>query len=84
VQISNLLRTTRERGYAVRDASYGVLDVGSRRHVSAIAVPVMRGASVLACVNCVWLTAVLDEARVVERHLAQLSAAAAEIAARAG
>jgi IclR family mhp operon transcriptional activator len=80
-KVEKLLCIARARGYAVRDASYGVLDVGSRRQVSAIAVPVMRGGGVLACVNCVWLTDVLDEGEVVERHLGALRAAAARIAA---
>ena len=81
-RIDKLLRTVRARGYAVRDPSYGVLDVGSRRRVSAIAVPVAQGNRVLACVNCVWLADVLGEAQVVERHLAALQLAAARIAQR--
>lgn len=80
-RMEKMLRQTRDRGYAVRDASYGVLDVGSRRRVSAIAVPVMREAAVLACVNCVWLADILQEKEVVERHLGALRAAAARIAA---
>ena len=78
--LANLLRETRERGYAVRDARYGVLDVGSRRRVSAIAVPVSRGEHVLACINCVWLPDVQSEEEVVARHLDALRRAALEIA----
>jgi IclR family mhp operon transcriptional activator len=77
-RIERLLGDTRERGYGVRDARYGVLDLG--RPVSAIAVPVHRGGRVFACLNCVWLVDVTDEREVVARYLAPLRAAADEIA----
>lgn len=77
--IDALLEHTRARGYGVRDPRYGVLDLGLARQVSAIAVPVRRGARVLACLNCVWLVHVLDEHTVVERHLAALQSAAERI-----
>ncbi|HVL36123.1 MAG TPA: IclR family transcriptional regulator C-terminal domain-containing protein [Burkholderiales bacterium] len=80
--LDRLLGETRARGYGVRDPRYGVLDVGRARQVSAIAVPVRRGESVAACLNCVWLVDVLDEAAVVERHLPALQAAASDIAAK--
>jgi IclR family mhp operon transcriptional activator len=82
IAIARLLRDTRIRGYAVRDPRYGVLDVGSRRRVSAIAVPVCHAEQVLACINCVWLLDVQSEAEVVRRHLPALKGASAEIAAR--
>jgi IclR family transcriptional regulator, mhp operon transcriptional activator len=77
--IHALLEQTRARGYGVRDPRYGVLDLGLARQVSAIAVPVRRGARVLACLNCVWLIHVVDERTVVERHLAALRSAAHEV-----
>jgi len=79
-RIERLLNETRERGYAVRDARYGVLDLA--RPVSAIAVPVRRGERVLACLNCVWLVDVMEEREVVARYLAPLRAAAEDIARR--
>lgn len=82
MKVRRLIEETRAQGYGVRDAGYGVLDIGLTRQVSAIAVPVLHAGSVIACVNCVWLTDVLDERQVVERHLAALRAAAAEIAAQ--
>jgi IclR family mhp operon transcriptional activator len=81
-KVERLLAQTRERGYGVRDAHYGVLDLALARQVSAIAVPVRHGARVLACLNCVWLIDVLDEAEVVARHLEVLQDAAQSIAAR--
>ncbi len=77
-RIERLVEETRKRGYGVRDTRYGVLDLG--RPVSAIAVPVRRGERVLACLNCVWLLDVMDEAEVVARYLAPLRAAADNIA----
>lgn len=79
--VEKLIARTREREYAVRDPRYGLLDIGSRREVSAIAVPVRSGATVLACVNCVWLLNALNEREVVERYLPALRAAADDIAA---
>lgn len=81
--IDKLLKDTRERGYGVRDARYGVLDLGLPRQVSAIAVPVHHGESVLACLNCVWLTDVTDEREIVARHLGSLRTAASGIARNA-
>jgi IclR family transcriptional regulator, mhp operon transcriptional activator len=82
--VEKLLAATRAQGYGVRDPRYGVLDVGAARRVAAIAVPVLHRGRVLACINCVWLADVMDEARIVEQHLPRLRRAAADIAASAG
>lgn len=82
--IERLLEETRVRGYGVRDARYGVLDLGLPRRLSAIAVPVRQGESVLACLNCVWLVDVMDERQVVDKHMKPLLAAAQDIAQRWG
>lgn len=79
-RIERLLEKTRQRGYGLRDARYGVLDLG--RPVSAIAVPVRRRQKVLACLNCVWLVDVTNEEEVVSRYLAALRAAANDVAQR--
>ena len=80
--IDKLLAETRERGYGVRDARYGVLDLGMPRRVSAVAVPVRQGEAVLACLNCVWLVDVMDEREVVAKHLKPLQDAASFVARR--
>lgn len=80
--IEKLLEQTRACGYGVRDARYGVLDLGLPRQVSAIAVPVRQGEAVLGCLNCVWLIDAMDEGEVAARHLATLQAAAEAIAKR--
>ena len=77
-RIERLLEETRKRGYGLRDARYGVLDLA--RPVCAIAVPVRHRQRVLACLNCVWLVDVTDEREVVGRYLAPLRAAANDIA----
>jgi IclR family mhp operon transcriptional activator len=79
-KVEALLAETRKRTYGVRDGRYTVLDAGARRRVAAIAVPVLQGGAVIACVNCVWLADVMAEEQVVTRHLADLQAAAAAIA----
>lgn len=78
--VEKLLTETRSRGYATRDPRYGIVDVGTRRRVSAIAVPVLGDRGVLACLNCVWLVDVQTEKEVVSRSLAPLQRAAADIA----
>jgi IclR family mhp operon transcriptional activator len=72
------------RGYAERDASFGGHDEAIERfddQLSAIAVPVMHGERVIACVNVVWLKRFDARGGVVLRHLKQLKAAASCIAA---
>jgi IclR family mhp operon transcriptional activator len=81
-RIEKLLAQTRTQGYGVRDARYGVLDLGAPRRVSAIAVPVRQGDAVIASVNCVWLADALSERQVVQRHMEALLAAATDIARR--
>lgn len=81
-RIDKLLAQTRAQGYGVRDARYGVLDLGAPRRVSAIAVPVPQGDAVIASVNCVWLADALSERQVVQRHMEALVAAATDIARR--
>lgn len=78
--IDKLVQETRARGYGVRDERYGVIDLGAPRQVCAIAVPVRQAGRVLACLNCVWLKGVMDEAEVVARHLSSLRGAARDIA----
>lgn len=80
--VDTLLRETRGRGYGIRDERHAGLDVGLPHQVSAIAVPVRRRDAVLACLNCVWLIEAVPEREIVERHLAALQEAAAQIASR--
>ncbi|OUL99478.1 helix-turn-helix domain-containing protein [Variovorax sp. JS1663] len=72
------------RGYATRHPRFGGHDEAIERfddQLAAIAVPVLHGGEVLASINIVWLKRFDAQGRIVARHLAQLKAGAASIAA---
>lgn len=81
-----LLERTRRQGYGARDAQFG----GSGKPkvefddgLDAIAVPVLHGSRVLACLNLVWMRKYGLRSRIVQDHLADLKATAADIGAAA-
>ncbi|VTU41620.1 helix-turn-helix domain-containing protein [Variovorax sp. RA8] len=77
-------QSVHKKGYAERDSSFGGHDEAIERfddQLSAIAVPVMHGARVIACINVVWLKRFDARGDVVARHLKQLQGAASNIAA---
>lgn len=81
-RLAALLEEVRHRGYATRDPRYRGRDGdgGDDDQLAAIAVPVRTPARVIACVNIVWLRRFDARRQIVERHLADLEAAAAAIA----
>lgn len=84
--VQRVLAQTRERGYGVRDSRFGGLGWLSQEdddRLAAIAVPVMAGTRVLACVNIVWPRRFSTEAEIARRYLPELQRAAAAIAASA-
>jgi len=84
--VQRVLNQTRERGYGVRDLRFGGLGWLSKEdddRLAAIAVPVMAGARVLACVIIVWPRRFNTEAEIARRYLPELQRAATEIAAAA-
>lgn len=82
--VERLIADTRTRGYGIRDARHAGLDVGLPHQLSAIAVPVLRGGRMVACINLVWVMEAATEREIVARYLAMLNGAAAKIAARSG
>ena len=84
--VERVLAQTRERGYGVRDLRFGglgwVSDEADDR-LAAIAVPVMAGTAVLACINIVWPRRFNTESETAGRYLALLQKAATDIAAEA-
>lgn len=76
------LARDRARGYAVREAGYGRWGIAERSQADAIAVPVMQGKRVLACLSLSWAAGATTRAEMVARHLGQLQDAAVEIAGR--
>jgi len=84
--VERALAQTRERGYGVRDPRFGGLGWMSEEdddRLAAIAVPVMSGGTVLACINIVWPRRFNTEAETARRYLAVLQRTAADIAAAA-
>ncbi len=84
--IERVLAQTRERGYGVRDLRFGGLGWVSDEEddrLAAIAVPVMSGTAVLACINIVWPRRFDTEAETARRYLALLQRTAVDIAAAA-
>ena len=76
------LANDRTRGYAVREAGYGRWGIAERSQADAIAVPVLQGRRVLACLSLAWAAGATTRAEMVARHLSRLQDAAAEIAGR--
>lgn len=67
---------TRARGYAIRDAN----EYNPR--TSSIGVPVIRDETVLGCLSVIWVRGAMTLEEAVERFLARLREAAAEIVRR--
>lgn len=83
-ELDGILATTRRLGYASREPLFGGTDADMSEFddgLDAIAVPVMDGARILACMNLVWPRKYRLKAKIVRDHLADLKAAAAGIAA---
>jgi IclR family mhp operon transcriptional activator len=79
-----MLEATRERGYAVRDSSWGGdysrpksdFDDG----LGAIAVPILVDRKVLGCVNLVWIGRLFTPEKIAASHVSRLQLAAHRIA----
>ena len=81
---ARVLAETRQRGYATRDAGFFGGRIGEPQRddgLSAIAVPVRHGPRVYGALNLLWLRAAFTVEDFAARHLADLQAAAADIAA---
>lgn len=77
-----VLEKTRACGYAVRDVRHRGPDAEGSSQFSAIAVPIMAGNRVAACLSCVWLTGVASESAIVATYLGLLQRTAAGIGGR--
>jgi IclR family mhp operon transcriptional activator len=83
-ELDEILATTRRLGYASRDARFGGTDKPLAEFddgLDAIAVPVLDGERILACMNLVWPRKYRLKTKIVREHLADLRATAAAIAA---
>lgn len=82
--VRDILRATRDRGYAERDPFYSGWHVSAENfddELLAIAVPVRSGATVLGCINVVWQCRHAHVTDMARQHLRRMQDAAAEIAA---
>jgi IclR family transcriptional regulator, mhp operon transcriptional activator len=83
-RLDRILEETRQRGYGTRDPAFGG---GAYGHppvddgLASIAVPLLERARVHGAVNILWIKTAFTIDEFAARHLADLQAAAAEIAA---
>jgi IclR family mhp operon transcriptional activator len=82
--IERELELTRRRGFGQRDYLYAGPDADHDRQLSAIAVPIISGTTVLGCVSCVWSLRAASQAEVLESGLAHLVRLAAVLGASLG
>lgn len=77
--VDRILRDTHSRGYGVREPGYwaGADDYGGE--VSSIAVPVMVGETVAACISLLWVTGVSTVEEFARENLGSLKKAAAKL-----
>jgi IclR family mhp operon transcriptional activator len=84
-RVESLRAEVLSRGYAERAPDFGGHDEPIQRFddmLAAVALPVMVGEKVVACINLVWLKRFDARAAIVSRHLEHLQNAAREIAQR--
>lgn len=85
--IRQVIEATRRRGYSIRAADFGGDYARTRSDVddgrNSIAMPIMAGGQVLACVNLTWRMAAMTLRQITQQHLADLRAAVAAISDRA-
>ncbi|MEO8858165.1 MAG: helix-turn-helix domain-containing protein [Burkholderiaceae bacterium] len=79
--IESELALTRRRGFGQRDGLYAGPDANHGRQLSAIAVPILGGKTVLGCVSCVWNRRTSSQSEVLELALAHLVRLAAMLGA---
>jgi IclR family transcriptional regulator, mhp operon transcriptional activator len=78
--VGRILQDTRMRGYGVREPGYwaGADDYGG--DVSSIAVPVMIGESIVACISLLWVSGASTVEEFAHANLKPLTEAAAKLA----
>lgn len=80
--LEQVLARTRRCGYGSRDALYAGPDADGDSRLSAIAVPVLHGDQVVACLSCVWQVGSVELPEVITGALAQLVRQAADMERR--
>ena len=77
--VERLLADTRAQGYGTREPGYWVNPVDLDYEMNAIAVPVMSGRRVAACININWIAATLSIEDGAQKYLKPLNDAAAAL-----
>ena len=78
--VKRILRDTQTRGYGVREPGYWAAADDYGGEVSSIAVPVMLGVQVAACISLLWVTGTSSVEDFAREHLGVLREAAAMLA----
>jgi len=78
--LQRLLDQTRSQGYGVREPGYWTNNVDVGGDLSAIAVPVIVGEEVVACINLLWPEGLMDVSTFASQYHTQLLGAADELA----
>ena len=78
--VERILQDTRRRGYGVREPGYWAEADDYGAEVSSIAVPVMAGITVIACISLLWVTGTKTVEEFAAANLAPLKRAATKLA----
>lgn len=83
-RLAAILAETRARGYGLRDPHFfgGFNDALFDDQLQGIAVPLVQGGKVHGCINILWVRRASTVEEMTRQHMADLKAAAAEIASR--
>jgi IclR family transcriptional regulator, mhp operon transcriptional activator len=85
--VEQVVETTRQRGYSVRDPDFGGHYSKTRQEVNdernSIAMPIQVNGHVLGCINLTWKSKHMSAAAAVKRHLAALREAINTVEQRA-
>jgi IclR family mhp operon transcriptional activator len=80
--VTTMLKQTRDQGYGEREPGYWAGADDFANDVSSIAVPLMHGERVIACLNLLWVSDAMTTEEFARRHLATLRYAADDLAHR--
>jgi IclR family mhp operon transcriptional activator len=82
VWLEQLLRKTKEQGFAEREANYWGISSTDGRRVEAIAVPIIHKDKVIACLTVVWPEGNVETSNIRTLFLPRLQSAAKQISGR--
>jgi len=78
--VDRLLKQTRKQGFGIREPGYWIKPKTTGGDLGAIAVPVMVGEKVVACINLLWIAGTISTEEAAMGYIKPLKEAAAELA----